>query len=234
MVHTLTSARFRAVPVLLGAATGQWLLWRANAPALARAVETVLDADHRGDPDRTGQLVVDVAMTLTLVAGTWLVAATVITVLAQIAPCSALRRYPTLGPAAWRRVVIALLGTGVLAISSAASGAENAGGTGNAARDRWAAPGGSPLRVLDGLPYPDRPTGGTPPIPSTTDLPAPETVVVRVGDSLWSLAADARPHASDAELSGLWPRWYARNRSAIGPDPDLITPGTVLDPPEQP
>jgi hypothetical protein len=28
-----------------------------------------------------------------------------------------------------------------------------------------------------------------------------------------------------------WPRWYAANRDAIGPDPDLLRPGTVLHPP---
>jgi nucleoid-associated protein YgaU len=54
-------------------------------------------------------------------------------------------------------------------------------------------------------------------------------VVVRAGDSLWSSAADAlggtaRPSGVAAE----WPRWWQRNRSVIGPDPDLLSPGQRL------
>ncbi|WP_159618051.1 LysM peptidoglycan-binding domain-containing protein [Arthrobacter zhaoguopingii] len=60
-------------------------------------------------------------------------------------------------------------------------------------------------------------------------------VVVRRGDSLWSIAA-ARlgPLASDAEIAASWPRWYARNASRIGPDPDLLTPGQTLAAPDPP
>jgi hypothetical protein len=61
----------------------------------------------------------------------------------------------------------------------------------------------------------------------------PAEVVVRTGDSLWSIAA-ARlgPLASDAEIAGSWPRWYARNAPVIGPDPGLLRPGQVLSAPE--
>ncbi|WP_294565719.1 LysM peptidoglycan-binding domain-containing protein [uncultured Arthrobacter sp.] len=60
-------------------------------------------------------------------------------------------------------------------------------------------------------------------------------VVVRRGDSLWSIAA-ARlgPLASDADIAASWPRWYARNASLIGPDPDLLTPGQTLAAPDPP
>ncbi|MBJ2120990.1 LysM peptidoglycan-binding domain-containing protein [Arthrobacter sp. MSA 4-2] len=60
-------------------------------------------------------------------------------------------------------------------------------------------------------------------------------VVVRGGDSLWSIAA-ARlgPLASDAEIAASWPRWYARNASMIGPDPNLLTPGQTLAAPDPP
>ncbi|RJU02931.1 LysM domain-containing protein [Arthrobacter frigidicola] len=62
-----------------------------------------------------------------------------------------------------------------------------------------------------------------------------DRVVVRSGDSLWSIAA-ARlgPLASDAEIAASWPRWYARNASLIGPDPDLLTPGQTLAAPDPP
>ena len=57
-------------------------------------------------------------------------------------------------------------------------------------------------------------------------------VVVRRGDTLWDIAARALgPDASVAEIAAIWPRWYAANRSTIGPDPDLIRPGQRLRPP---
>jgi hypothetical protein len=59
-----------------------------------------------------------------------------------------------------------------------------------------------------------------------------DEVVVRRGDTLWAIAARALgPGADAAEVATAWPRWYAANRGAIGPDPDLIRPGTLLVPP---
>lgn len=58
---------------------------------------------------------------------------------------------------------------------------------------------------------------------------APAEVVVRRGDTLWDLAAaHLTPEATDSEIAAAWQRWYAENRSVIGPDPDLILPGQVL------
>jgi nucleoid-associated protein YgaU len=60
------------------------------------------------------------------------------------------------------------------------------------------------------------------------------TVVVRAGDCLWTIAAEAlasaAPNAdsSDAAIAAEWPRWYALNRTTIGADPDLLLPGMVL------
>jgi nucleoid-associated protein YgaU len=80
---------------------------------------------------------------------------------------------------------------------------------------------------------PDRPTSGAatryteirPAKPGTS----PRRVVVRPGDSLWSIAAaELGPAASHERIAARWPRWYAANRHAIGPDPDLIQPGEVL------
>ncbi len=60
-------------------------------------------------------------------------------------------------------------------------------------------------------------------------------VVVRRGDSLWAIAArHLGPGATDAEVAAEWPRWYAANRATIGADPDLVLPGQVLRPPEDP
>ena len=107
-------------------------------------------------------------------------------------------------------------------------------------------------------PGPPAPSDPSPPVatvsgvtttPSTTSAPttttglgplgsAPRTgpesvqVVVRRGDSLWSIAArQLGPGADAAQIAAAWPRWYAANRTVIGPDPDHIRPGQVLVPP---
>ena len=60
----------------------------------------------------------------------------------------------------------------------------------------------------------------------------PGEVVVRRGDSLWAIAARVLgPSAGEAEIAATWPQWFDANRAAIGPDPDVIRPGTVLRPP---
>lgn len=62
---------------------------------------------------------------------------------------------------------------------------------------------------------------------------ADDLVPVRRGDSLWSIAArHLGPTATDAEVAWEWPRWYAANRDVVGEDPDLLTPGQLLRPPE--
>jgi hypothetical protein len=60
-----------------------------------------------------------------------------------------------------------------------------------------------------------------------------DEVRVRPGDSLWLIAQRrVGPHASPARVAREWPRWYAANRTAIGPDPGLIRPGDVLHAPK--
>ena len=77
---------------------------------------------------------------------------------------------------------------------------------------------------LDGLPLPDRPV--------TSSLSDQAVHVVAPGQSLWTIAAstlgaDASPAAVATETS----RWYQRNRTVIGPNPDLILPGQALSAP---
>lgn len=86
------------------------------------------------------------------------------------------------------------------------------------------------------LPLPDRPdvTTQTPQMTQTASqtLHRPTTsatVVVRPGDSLWSIAADhLPPDAPAARIATAWPQWYTANRERIGHDPHLIHPGTRL------
>lgn len=91
--------------------------------------------------------------------------------------------------------------------------------------------------ALAGLPLPDRvpgagvgQAGG-----GGRDVPAPNASVadgsthrVRPGESLWSIAEGLLPDAGVDELDVAWRRIYAVNRVAVGPDPDLLMPGTSL------
>jgi nucleoid-associated protein YgaU len=57
---------------------------------------------------------------------------------------------------------------------------------------------------------------------------------VRAGESLWSVAAGhLGAGASDADVADAWPRWYRENVATIGPDPNLIHPGQLLQAPSE-
>jgi nucleoid-associated protein YgaU len=57
--------------------------------------------------------------------------------------------------------------------------------------------------------------------------------VVRSGDTLWTLAERRLgPRATPARTVRAWPQWYAANHRVIGPDPDLIRPGQLLQAPD--
>lgn len=73
-----------------------------------------------------------------------------------------------------------------------------------------------------------------PPVATSSAVPstAAEVVLVQPGDSLWAVAADHLPaRATDAQIAQAWPSWWAANRAAVGPNPDLIHPGLRLNPP---
>ncbi|MDQ3645419.1 MAG: LysM peptidoglycan-binding domain-containing protein [Actinomycetota bacterium] len=70
---------------------------------------------------------------------------------------------------------------------------------------------------------------------STTRARADAPHVVRRGETLWSIAADALPTTDAARIDRYWPAVYAANRHIIGADPDHIRPGQRLQlPPERP
>jgi hypothetical protein len=101
-----------------------------------------------------------------------------------------------------------------------------------------AAPGGGSRRTT-ALPTPALPTPALPttalPTPGSPDGgPRPVTgLVVRPGQSLWSIAAQLLPpSATDAQITGAWHRLHHANLSRIGSDPDLILPGTHLAVPD--
>lgn len=134
-------------------------------------------------------------------------------------------------PGLTRRLVLAACGAAVVA---------------GVATPAVAGQGGDPAR-LAGLPLPDRATASSPAqagaAPSLRTAPvahrppaavrheaaARDQVVVRSGDSLWSLAADRLPRsAGPAAIDRAWREVYAANRAEIGADPGLIRPGQRL------
>lgn len=67
--------------------------------------------------------------------------------------------------------------------------------------------------------------------PQETQLP--QKLLVRPGDSLWSIAAaELGPSATETEISQRWQELYQANESTIGSDPHLIYPGVELVTPE--
>lgn len=136
---------------------------------------------------------------------------------------------PTGCPRWLHRAVIGSLGLGL-----------TAGLAGPAAADPGPAPrplvsGTAPVLAVQGLPYPDRATlplqQPAPTAPGPTSPPSPDDArwVVRPGDSLWEIAArDLPAPSSAARIEARWREIYRANRRAIGADPDVIVPGTVL------
>jgi hypothetical protein len=85
--------------------------------------------------------------------------------------------------------------------------------------------------TLTGLPMPDLPVAGTGPGALVRSVRG-RSALVRPGDTLWWIAAGRLPErATDARIAMAVDRWYDRNRSVLGPDPDLIFPGTRLEQP---
>ncbi|MEV8147146.1 LysM domain-containing protein [Arthrobacter sp. NPDC080073] len=69
-------------------------------------------------------------------------------------------------------------------------------------------------------------------VPEQSASPNQGEVVVRRGDSLWSIAArQLGPMASDVDIALHWPKWYTANRHVIGDDPGFLVPGQILQPP---
>jgi nucleoid-associated protein YgaU len=161
-----------------------------------------------------------------------------------VAATSHLRRMPATGPrlathvvpASLRRLVAATVGASatamVVTVLPAAAWADSPAPPAPAATASpldWpglAAPSPAPVRHLPapavGLVSPRHHRG----------WPRPDELVVRPGDSLWSLAARRLGAGAPATaIAAEWPRLYAANRTAIGPDPNLIHPGQRLTPP---
>lgn len=104
--------------------------------------------------------------------------------------------------------------------------------------DRMTAPAGVAARSAAPAPgwVPDRPLVRRQPSPRLVATSPPRAerpgVVVRRGDTLWAIARQhLGPGATDAEVAHEWPRWHQANQAVIGPDPDRLLPGMVLQAP---
>jgi hypothetical protein len=121
-----------------------------------------------------------------------------------------------LAPLGYRRLVLAACGCAI-ALPVASTPGEAA------EHDRPAAT-APDFPSLAGLPLPDLPVTGT--------HVSPRTVRIMVGDSLWEIAERlAGASTPPAEIAADVAQLHALNRQLIGPDPDLILPGTELTTP---
>lgn len=146
-----------------------------------------------------------------------------------------------------RRAILTACGVGVAVALTSPAHARPADGT---AAGRPSTP-----AAMQGLAYPDRPDDspfateshlaprsdgsttrgyGAPATAEADPTPQPtpqqrHTHVIVQDDTLWDIAAQTlRGGASDAEIATAWQRIYADNADVLGPNPDLIHPGTVL------
>ena len=216
--------------MLLGNRGGAWrclLVWVvATALAALAAAWSAATARPTWSAAHAGALntlpldraLTGLAATALLGCAGWAWAATTATVLeARRGVRSAERAGPWRLPSGVRRVVLA--GCGVALVGGLASPAL-AEGSGHG-------------HGIAGLPLPDRATAprhhrpdAEPGRPTGT---GGHTVVVSIGDSLWSIAAADLPSgAGDALITARWHAVYAANRPLIGPDPAVLEPGQRL------
>lgn len=189
-----------------------WLAATALAGALAAAL---LPDVTRRLPATFDLLLVGVAEWALLGCGTWLwlVTSAVVLEVVWAAHGTPVRRMPGT-PAHLRRLLLLACGAAVLTTM-----------TGTARADDIHLPTTMATHLARGL---DRLTLPGP-VLTAARASGHDCVVVRPGDSLWSIAARRLGRgASHEAITAEWHRIYALNREIIGSDPDLIEPGQRL------
>lgn len=173
------------------------------------------------------------ALAVVLCAGWWWVVTTVVVLEALVGTTRDRSSRARGVPAPVRRWVLAACGVAVLS-----GGLSPAHATpGSVHRDDRPRDG---VVTLDGLPLPERPSGSlvAPAARRPDRVPRevePAEVVVRPGDSLWTIAATALgPGADSATVTAYWQRIHLLNRRVVGTDPDVIRPGQHLALPGRP
>lgn len=215
------------------------LVWLAVTAGVAAVFWALLPLDISLDGS-FDVLLVRLCSWALLGCGLWFwTVSTIVVVSALRAPRGAEPRAVRGVPAPIRRLMLLLCGVaisgGIAAPALATPGPVQAGGHDHSGRI-----------IISGLPFPDRATTGSTPRANAGARPhareherSPEhaglqrdgrQVVVRPGDSLWSIAESHLPaSAGEGEIATAWHAIYALNREAIGPDPGRIVPGQRLD-----
>ncbi|WP_198554229.1 LysM peptidoglycan-binding domain-containing protein [Nocardioides alpinus] len=196
-----------------------WCSVTAAASATAVAVPDAWAGARRAQgPDGVADLLVAVCGTGLALALAWLWVITTLTVAGLLAGTARTAENHTGG--ATHRLVLLACGVAVVA------------GTGVPAM----ATGGDGRDLLVGLTLPERavappqqhrPAASADHVePAARTAPtAPDTYVVRPGDSLWSIAA---AHPGQGDLDSRWRAIWQTNHGVVGDDPDLIIPGQAL------
>ena len=136
-----------------------------------------------------------------------------------------------------RRVVLTCLGVAIGAGATTPAMAHPSG-----PMDRPGAHRNASADGVSGLALPDRTTGTaragarhrTSPAEPVRSAVSVRTVLVRPGDSLWTIAARLLPPGvTDHDVTAAWHALHRANTPRIGADPDLILPGTRLGVPDQ-
>lgn len=224
--------------VCLTGLTGS-LAWTATAAALRRLAQ-------RGD-FAFDDLVVCCAVLVLAVTFGWLGVAALLTLGTQALRCThtaAGRLARRITPSLLRRLLAGACGVAVLAAPAVTTPATAASADHarvrpdqhQPAQHRPAPHRAAPSSPRPGvLPVPDRPTARTSGRGVVAHFVPHWQVRVRPGDTLWAIAArHLPPNAGDADVAASWPMWFRHNRARIGPDPDLIHPGTRLRVPPRP
>ncbi|MGV1007426.1 MAG: LysM peptidoglycan-binding domain-containing protein [Dermatophilaceae bacterium] len=242
--------------LLVGAASAAT---SATCTAFARLAHSSWSAVARPAPADPADILLTIVAAAGFVLALWLGLGTVLSALAGLPgatgrACEGIAR--RVAPAAVRKATALVLGTAMAA--AVAPGTAAASGTA-APRHTMAAPvaqaqsprgnsvpdpGFHPPAASGDVPDPGfrPPAPAPPPVPATMGAleggsprasgSVDDRYVVRRGDTLWEVAArHLGPRASATAIAREWPRWYAANRSVIGPDPHHIEPGQLLRPP---
>jgi hypothetical protein len=174
----------------------------------------------------------------------WLAAGVVLAVVGHLCRWDrAARTGVRLLPRMLRGAVGAALG-GALVLGAASGALADTPAPTPAATATMGSPSSASIDPAEGLPDPRWTPPPPPPLPAVPSAPVglvsaagrpgpvEDRVVVRRGDTLWAIAArHLGAGASAAQVAREWPRWYAANRTVIGPDPDRLAPGQRLEPP---
>lgn len=234
MTRHPTLPALKGLLLVLGCVLGSAGAWRlARLPLLTLGRPLLTDGPSALAALELGDVVAGGCAAALLGCVGWVLATTALVALTSLARLASPRSPVLAGlsrlaeracPTLARGLVTAVLGLAVGTAVTAPAWADPSGGT----------VGRSPSAGLTGLALPDRATGQVPATTAPRTAPGPDdVVVVRRGDSLWSIAAGLLPAgADDARIDLAWHRLHHANRSRIGDDPDLIRPGTRLVVPE--